>query len=271
MATAKKEATADEKITDVAVKHQQELAAMNAMFTADAGAGFEEADASAYAIPFLMILQSGSPQCKKSDGAYIKGAEEGMFFNSVTQEVFSGEDGIVVIPCHYSNRFIEWKPRESGGGFVAEHLPGEAPATEKDDKNRDILPNGNILVDTRNHYVLLLDKEGNVSPALITMSSTQLKKSRQWMSKMQGIKIKGPNGIQTAPMASRMYRLTTTPENNDKGSWFGFRIELEGIVQDPAVYKAAMEFRDAVKSGAAKPKFEQQASSEHDVAGDDNF
>jgi hypothetical protein len=276
MATKPKEAPADDQAstsTDVALKQQQALATMNAMFTEDAGAGFEEADASAYAIPFLLILQSGSPQCKKSDGAYIKGAEEGMFFNTVTQEIFPGDVGLTVIPVHYSNRFIEWKLRESGGGFVAEHLPGTTAETQKDDKGRDILPNGNVLVDTRNHYVLIEDAEGNLSPALITMSSTQLKKSRQWMSKMQGIKMKDAAGnFITAPMASRKYQLTTTPENNDKGSWFGFRIELSGIVDNPATYKAAVEFRDAVKSGVKKANFDQQAAAAAgDTTGDEQF
>lgn len=263
MVTAKKDTTADqaapEQGTDVAVKAQQAMAVMGAMFEEDAGSGFEEASASAYAIPFLQILQSGSPQCKKSDGAYIKGAEEGMFYNTVTGELFAGDDGIVVIPCHYSNRFIEWKTRESGGGFVGEHMPGTTAPTTKDDKGRDVLPNGHTLVDTRNHYVLLVKPDGTVEPALITMSSTQLKKSRNWMSKMNGIKIKNAAGqFMTAPMPSRKYRLTTTPESNDKGSWFGFHVEIEAVVEDINQYNAAKEFAAAVKSGSAKAKFEDE-------------
>lgn len=241
--------------TDLVKKQEQALAAMQAAFQDDAGAGFEEADASAYAIPFLQILQSGSPQCKKSDGAYIKGAEEGMFYNTVTQEIFDGEEGLIVIPCHYTQRFVEWKPRESGGGFVGEHLPSDpiVNMTKKDDKGRDMLPNGNTLVDTRNHYVLVVDKDGNLTPALCAMSSTQSKVSRQWMSKMQGIKIKDAEGkFVTAPMNSRLYKLTTVPKSNDKGSWFVFNVELAGIVTDPAQYGAAVEFRNAVRSGEAK-------------------
>ena len=44
------------------------------------GTGLEEATADDYAIPFLRILQSMSPQLKKSDGKFIAGAEEGSFF-----------------------------------------------------------------------------------------------------------------------------------------------------------------------------------------------
>ena len=240
--------------TEVAVQADTSLALAN-QFADDAGAGFEDAGQSAYAIPFLQILQSGSPQCKKSDGAYIKGAEEGMLFNTVTQELYDGDEGVVVIPAHFMQRFVEWKARESGGGFVREYLPSEAPtgSTTKDDKNRDLLPNGNTLVDTRNHYVLIKKPDGSLTPALIAMSSTQLRKSKQWMSVMQGIKVKGPEGFQTAPMMSRQYKLTTVPESNDKGSWFGFKVEMAGMVSDPAEYAEARAFRDAVRSGAAKP------------------
>lgn len=239
------------------------LAAMQQQFASDANAGFEEADASAYAIPFLQVLQSGSPQCKKSDGAYIKGAEEGMFYNTVTQQVYSGEDGLIVIPCHYTQRFIEWKTRESGGGFVGEHLPSDpcVGTTVKDDKGRDILPNGNTLVDTRNHYVLIVGQDGSLSPALLAMSSTQSKVSRQWMSKMQGIKIKNAEGqFVTAPMASRKYKLTTVAKSNDKGSWFVPNVELVGIVEDVAEYRAANDFRNAVRSGEAQVKRTEEAS-----------
>ena len=242
------------------------LAAMQQQFADDANAGFEEADASAYAIPFLQVLQSGSPQCKKSDGAYIKGAEEGMFYNTVTQEVYSGEDGLIVIPCHYTQRFIEWKARESGGGFVAEHLPTDpcVGQTRKDEKGRDMLPNGNTLVDTRNHYVMIVGADGSLTPALLAMSSTQTKVSRQWMSKMQGIKIKNADGqFVTAPMSSRKYKLTTVAKSNDKGSWFVPNVELAGIVEDPAEYQAAADFRNAVRSGEARAKRNEE-SEDHE-------
>ena len=269
MATAKQTNAAEQ--TEVAVKQNANVAVLNDMFAAEAGAGFEEASAASYAIPFLQVLQSGSPQCKKSDGAYIKGAEEGMLFNTVTKEVISGETGVLLIPCHYTHRFNEWKDRDAGGGYVGEHMPGEQPSTTKDEKGRDKLANGNNLVDTRNHYVLIVKDDGSYEPALLTLSSTQLKKSRQWMSVMNGIKMRRGEELVTAPMMSRMYRLTTVPESNDKGSWFGVKLELEGIVQDPALFKAAMGFRDAVKTGAAQAKPENAPQTPSGHEGDEHF
>lgn len=240
--------------TDVAVAEKQSTnVAIAGNYVADSGAGFEEANTEAFAIPFLSILQSGSPQCKKSDGAYIKGAEEGMLFNSVTNEVY--ENGIEVIPCHYSQRFIEWKLREAGGGFVAEYMPNDPIVDEVtlDEKFRKITPAGNQLVDTRNHYVLIRTDNG-LSPAIMSLSSSQLKKSKQWMSMMQGIKIKDPatGMFNIAPMFSNVYKVETVPESNDKGSWFGYRFSLVGKVTDEAEYNEARSFAETVRKGMTK-------------------
>lgn len=220
-------------------------------FTADSGAGFEEADQQSYAIPFLQILQSGSPQCKKSEGAYIKGASEGMLFNTVTEQLFDGEKGVLVIPCHFTRQYNEWAPRDSGGGFRGSH--DVADGTElltkatKGPKGEDVLPNGNILNDTRNHYVLIVKEDGTTEPALLSLGSTQIKKSKRWMTMMQNLRMPGGN---TFPMYSQIYRLMTTPESNDKGSWMGLKVEHVGTVQTQEQYTSAKQFRELVRSGA---------------------
>ena len=241
--------------TEVAVKVENTSVSIpDDIYSQDAGSGFEETSQESYAIPFLSILQSGSPQVKKSDGAYIKGAEEGMLFNSVTQE-FHGEEGVEVIPCHYTQRFIEWKTRENGGGFVGEHLPSDPliGQTVRDEKGRNLTPAGNTLNDTRNHYVLIR-RNGQLSPAIMSLSSTQLKASKQWMSMMQGIKQKNPatGMFEIAPMFSHAYRVTTVPQSNDKGSWFGYKFTMVGKVTDMAEYEEAKAFNHIVKSGMAK-------------------
>ena len=69
-----------------------------------AGTGLEEAGADDYAIPFLRVLQSMSPQLKKSDGKYIQGAEEGNLFNTVTESYYDGTEGVEIIPCAYKKK-----------------------------------------------------------------------------------------------------------------------------------------------------------------------
>ena len=254
-------------------KHDIAVAVTNAlvlasMYEEDANAGFENTTAEAYAIPFLAILQSGSPQVKKSDGAYIKGAEEGMLYNTVTGDIIPGEEGVTVIPCYFKRSFIKWAPRETGGGFRGELSPSDPQITGGKTNAEGYLidDEGNELTDTRTHYVLVLDKQGGYQPAVISLAASQLKKSRNWMSKMNGIKMRRADGsLFTPPMFSHQYHLTTSAESNDKGSWFGYKIEVVGALSDKDLYQAAKAFRDAVSSGEVK---EQQPNAVHTT--DDN-
>ena len=257
------------KETEVATK-QSTAVALAASFEEDAGSGFENADSTAYAIPFLGILQSMSPQCKKSDGAYIKGAEEGMLYNSVTQEIIDGTAGAIVIPCYFKRTFIKWAPRDSGGGFKGELLPSDpqvaAATTDADGRLTDA--EGNLLADTRTHYVLVLDGKGGYQPAVISLASSQIKKSRNWMSKMNGIKMQRTDGSHYTPaMFSHQYKITTVPESNDKGSWFGLKVETLGPVESGELYQAAKAFRDAVSSGEVKEQVPQAEGASRDMTG----
>lgn len=261
------------KETAVAVKEETNLA-LAGQYTEDSGSGFEETSAESFAIPFLSVLQSGSPQCKKSDGAYIKGAEEGFLFNSVTGDLFPGDVGVEVIPCHYSHRYIEWKLRENGGGFVAEYLPNDpiVGTTERDDKGRNMLPNGNQLSDTRNHYVLIRTANG-LTPAIMSLSSSQLKVSKKWMSMMQGQKVKDPaTGMyQIAPMFSNIYKVTTVAQSNDKGSWFGYDFALVGKVTDEGEYLEAKNFNHAVKAGMTKVERNMETEAPSNTKSAENY
>ena len=64
----------------------------------DAGVGQETMSRDDYMIPRLQVLQSLSPQVNKRDGSYVEGAEAGFIYNTVTQEAYDGEKGIVVVP-----------------------------------------------------------------------------------------------------------------------------------------------------------------------------
>ena len=80
---------------------KKENALPSNMFEADAGQGIGNLTQEDLALPFLKILGQLSPEVNKRDGKYVEGAEPGMIYNSVTSELFDGEKGLNVIPCHY--------------------------------------------------------------------------------------------------------------------------------------------------------------------------
>lgn len=254
---------------EVAKKVEAGVPALAATYEQFDNAGFENATADSYAIPFLAILQSGSPQVKKSNGKYIEGATEGCLLNTVQNTILDGEEGVLVIPCAYRQGFVEWIPRDSGGGFVTEYAPHEAPRSERDDEGRDVLPNGNELQDTRYHSVLLLNEDGTCSPIVIAMTRTQVKKSKRWMSLMQDIKFPKADGsgTYTPPMFSHVYRLRTIPETKDEYSWYNWEVEKVEMIEDGAIVAQAKKFHDAIMAGEVREATDTQNVS---AAGDDS-
>ena len=179
-----------------------------------------------------------------------------MILNSVTKELFDGAKGIEVLPCSYERKYLQWKPRELGGGLVSIHAVDDpiVKTTKRDQMNRDVLPNGNYLENTANHFVVVL---GTVpSTALVSMTRTQLKVSRSWNSMMMSIKMQGEKGLFTPPTFSHVYKLKSVQLTNDKGSWFGWDISKTGPVKDQSSYKIAKDFAASISKGEVEVKHE---------------
>jgi hypothetical protein len=264
------------KAKEVVVSHPTKDRDINPQHTLacileDSGGGFEEATRDSYAIPFLSILQDLSPQVKSKMSGYIKGAEPGMIYNSVSNRLYPA--GVRVIPCHFSPTLIEWIPRDQGGGFVKAH-PANSPLLQQAvrEGSRNVLPNGHELQMTAQHFVLVLDDKGKEAPegALITMKSTQLKYSRRWMSQMRAAVVEVQGKLVQPPMWAWSYQLTADEEANDEGSWWSWQVGDRMQVLDLAIYQQAKAFAQSMKSGTVKVNYEdlQTHSDTGDAPGD---
>lgn len=216
-------------------------------------------------IPFIQILQQLSPQCTKGQPEYIKGAESSELFNTVTQEHWKTRDDndnptkpIRIIPVTYKHSFIEWKTRVKGGGFVKEweDAQGLAMVVARNEANLDIIQEGspygtpgNQLNETHTHFVFVLRPDGTHFPAVLAMSSTQIKPSKNLNAMINEQKL--PNGA----LAARFYTVwdvTTDQRTNDQGSWYVWKFEKAGDVQTLGLvnlYREAKEFAASVKAG----------------------
>jgi hypothetical protein len=234
---------------DIQKKKEQLPAVID--FSADASDGMDGLTAQDYAIPYLTLLQKMSPQTDTHD------VKAGQIWNTVTEKAV---DQMAVIPCAYTRNFVEWVPREQGGGLVGVHSVDKLPEHSRVD-NKLMTKTGNLLVETANHFVLIQSADG-IDRGLITMTSTQLKKNRRWNSLMAGLKMTDANGQHFTPARySHMYTLKTVLEKNDQGSWYGWDIELSGQVTDQGVYNMAKDFAAQVKSGAVQAGPPQQEPS----------
>ena len=247
--------TKDGQSNEVAIK-QQAGAVANLNIEQFADAGFENVDSKSLALPFLKVLGQLSPQVTQGDSQFIPEARAGMIYNTVTDELYDGAKGITVVPCYYKLEYIEWKDREKGAVAPVNVYSSDSDImskTTRGDDGKDRLENGNYIEETASHYVLIVEPDKS-STALLTMKSTQRKKSKKWNSMMMSLRQKRKSGagfFKPAPFTQR-YSLKTVLEKNNLGSWFGWEIEHLGGVDSEEIMKAAFDFYESCKKGAVR-------------------
>jgi hypothetical protein len=239
---------------ELTTAQSKELASLYSDLGIEEMAGMNSEDmtsADDYAMPFLSLLQSGSPQCKKSDARYIKGAEEGVFFNTVSNTLYGEE--VTVVPVAYRSAWVEWKLREDGGGYCGEFAPGSQPRIiAQDDKNRDIIDNGHEIKDTRYWYVLIVTDEG-FEPAVMGLTRTQLKPSKR-LANMTA-EDKWPDGVKRGkapPFFVWSYNAKSVPQQSDEYAFVNWEFSRGAPVTDRNLLEAAKALREAVKAGQVR-------------------
>jgi hypothetical protein len=203
-------------------------------------------------IPFLSILQDMSPQVKKSDPNYatkgIKDAQPGDIINTLSNTIVyrQGGEAIKVIPCFHERMYVEWKANR--GGFVAAHKSAAIlRECTRNPAGEDVLRNGNVIMETAYFYVIALIN-GEKVPAIIGMTSMGLKKARNWLNLITGIRLQGPNGPFMPPMFSHIYQVGTVIEVKEKNSWYGWDIKVEGQLQDGNLITKAVQMAEETAS-----------------------
>jgi len=240
--------------TNVEVKNTGAIAAFDVEKFADTG--FDNVDANSLALPFLKVLGQLSPQVTQGDSQFIAEARAGMIYNTVTDELYDGQKGITVIPCYYKLEYIEWQDRDKGAVAPVNIYAADSDImskTTRGDDGKDRLSNGNYVEETASHYVLICQPDKN-STALVSMKSTQRKKSKKWNSMMMSLrqpKKSGKGSFRPAPF-TQTYTMRTVLEKNNKGSWYGWEIEHTGAVQNDELMKTAYEFYESCKKGAVR-------------------
>lgn len=247
-----------------------------------AGMGTENLDRDDFKIPFLNLLQSLSPEVQSDDPKFIPGAEVGMFANSVTKQLFSGSDGVILVPCYREHHFVEWQPRNQGGGFVAIHATDSevvqrAKAEAKSFKDLRT-PAGNDLVDTFQLYCLRLNAVDAAEPAEIVVLSctkTKIKRYREYMTRVGTFVLQDEEGNVLAsprdiPLFAHRLKVTATRERGAEGPYYNVLLEpavgndIEKSMIDPSTRKelmaAAAALNRSVKGGAKTADYDSQAA-----------
>lgn len=188
----------------------------------DAGAGFEHQTKADIAVPFIVLLQPMSPAVTNE----VPGAKPGCFMNTVTQQVYDREEGFLFVPATTRRVFVQWAPRDAGGGgYRGQHeveskvVVDAIKSSAKFGKFKT--DDGDTLTDTFYVYGAVCDRNGVADGmALMAFWSTKIKAYKTWMTRLRQ-PVTMPDGTKKSPpLFANLARFTSVMMKNDKGSYY---------------------------------------------------
>lgn len=224
------------------------LAALD--FGEHAGQGTKNMTSADQAIPFLSVLQALS-KVISDPTKKIKGAEAGMILDSVSKELYDGEEGVIFVPCNTARVFVEWQGEPGSGTVVGRFGPSDPIVKAAEKKfafNKLQTTRGNRLVETFYVIGMVLPSSDAVLPkgfAIVSFTSTKIKPYKESIGVIRTL----PGN---APLYAFKLRLRTKAETRPKGTSYNLVIMPDGY--DGNVFK------DGIMAGLIDPKSEQAAA-----------
>lgn len=214
----------------------------------DSKRGQENVGAEDLIIPRLAVIQSLSPQRKKSDPAYIEGAEDGILFNTVTNELYGTQ--IFFVPVLFVKEWLIWKKQDAGGGFQGS-FTSELLANREFDKagyNDDF-----EVVDTMNHFGLIFQNEKKVEEICLSMAKSKAKVSRQLNTL---VKMAGGDRF------SRVYKISAVEDQNKQGKdFYNIKVSSVGYVSE-VMFKLGEIMYNSLAASSHKVAYETEAQAQ---------
>ena len=232
---------------------------------ADSGKGTEELRSDDVSTPILKILHQLSPECNSRNAKYVDGAKPGMIYSGSFGNLIDGEKGLDIVVAHTQTRFPEWQERgDSAAAPVGTHL--DIPADAVEEKNgRYRLPNGNYVEKTMYFYVIaIVGKE--FRKAVIAMRSSNLTPGRELNDLIDNLRVKDAQGSFKPAAYAAVFNLKTVGKNWGDKSWHVYKPSKVRMLdvskpEDLSIYETAKKLQEEAFAGAAKPKYEQVAST----------
>lgn len=234
--------------------------------------GFENVGANDVLLPRLTLLQNTSDQLKKKHALYIEDAEVGQFCDVALNKILPSP--LALIPCFYAMVYLEWAPRDSGKGLIRNHGTDAAilEKAERDEDNKNVLPNGNYIAETATYFCMYQDEDGDWKQSFLPLASTQLRSSKRWMSRLKNEKLERDDGTKFTPsMYYRAWLAVPTEESNNKGDWMGWSFEpgdpINEIDPSKELLAVCKEFCRQAKVGLVRGDVEAAVREDRNAEG----
>jgi len=164
-------------------------------------------------MPRIALAQQMSPELVEDNPKFIDGLKQGMMFNSVTREIIGKGPIMVTVIRRDPPRYVEFVPRDAGGGVKDPNVPANDPRTQ-------FGPDGELPLATKFYdYILMRVDRPGFELIAASFKSTGLKVARNWNALIK---------LRNAPVFAGAYQLGVVKEKNAKGEFFNFSIKNAG-------------------------------------------
>jgi hypothetical protein len=214
-----------------------------------AGRGSENVEMADMVIPRIELVQALSKCLEEGSAEYIEGARAGMFYNSVTRELYGNT--VLVCPAFFKKQFLAWRDRKKGGGFGGAFDSAQEcheQIATKVDKDGVSDADAWEAVETAQQIILVVNPDTyETSEAVLSCARTKMKVSRQWNSL---IRVNGYDRF------SRIYELFSTDEQNQNGERYK-NIAIRYVDFAPMiVFKAGEALYNSIAEGTRQVKID---------------
>lgn len=169
--------------------------------------GMEHVTTADIQMPRIVISQSTSPELSPEKPNYMEDLRVGQLFNTLTGQIYGKGPIVFTVLRADPPRWVEFIPREQGGGVKDPHVPFGDPRTE-------FQIDGKPPIATKFYDFIIMVMEGSKTPyemVALSFKSTGLRVARQLNGLLQS---------RMKPICSGLYTLTAAPTQNAKGSFY---------------------------------------------------
>lgn len=216
-----------------------------------AGTGYSQ-EAEDGLTPIMSILQDNSGEVKRMHERYVEGAQAGQLIIRSLRRIYPLDQQLLVQPFGWLHTYIEWSGEPGEGMPVGRFEFDDPPADmyetpDPQNPGRKIQrrkETGNRMVDTREHYVNLIDGFDRPFPIVIPMSGSNHNVSRLWTNMMRNMVYKG----RQVPAFFRKYSLKT--QFRKKGAnqtWFAYQIDPGAFIAERELLELGAEAFESLK------------------------
>ncbi len=196
-----------------------------------AGKGTEHLTKSDLMMPRLALAQGLSPQIMPTKPEYIDGLKLGQAFNKVTGQIYGNGPWEVAIVRADPPRWVEFIPRDEGGGVKDPNVPFGDPRTQWREDGRKP-----IATQFYDYIVIFLESK---EPIALSFSKTGIKVAKLLNTL---IKLRGP-----IPLFMGKYSMKAVMAPGKKGEYATFQITNAGHITDEDTLKFLATQFDAFK------------------------